>query len=93
MFFIKSSGHAEYGMVFWNLEGEQIDFTSDEFEELVVALRSGSLFAFLGERRPALRDQLLRMFHTTMLEMELDEGDVEHALETRLMDLHRRIYP
>lgn len=80
-------------MVFWDLDEEQIDFTSDEFEELIRSLRTGRLFTHLEQHRPALRDQLLRMFQPTAEEMGLESGDVEHALEARLMDLHRRIHP
>jgi hypothetical protein len=91
VFFIKSSGYAEFGMVFWDLEGEQIDFTGAEFDELIASLRTGRLFPYLATHRPALRDQLLAMFRTTIAEMALEEDDVEHALESRLMDLHRRV--
>ncbi|MEQ9364578.1 MAG: hypothetical protein RIF32_10055 [Leptospirales bacterium] len=93
MFFINSSGHKDedFGMVFWQLEEEQIDFTGDEFEELIAHLRTGRLFEYLKTHRPALRDQLLRMFQTTLAEMDLEENDIEHALESRLLDLHRRL--
>lgn len=93
MFFIKSSGYKDedFGMVFWQLEEESIDFTGDEFEDLIAYLRTGRLFEYLQRHRPALRDQLLRMFQATLEEMDLEENDVEHALESRLLDLHRRI--
>ena len=93
VFFIKSSGYKDedFGMVFWQLEEEMIDFTGDEFEALIVYLRTGRLFEYLQRHRPALRDQLLGMFQATLEEMELEENDVEHALESRLLDLHRRI--
>jgi hypothetical protein len=93
VFFINSSGHKDedFGMVFWQLEEEQIDFTGDEFEELIAHLRTGRLFEYLKTHRPALRDQLLRMFQTTLAEMDLEENDIEHALESRLLDLHRRL--
>ncbi len=80
-------------MIFWNLESEQIDFTGGEFDELVAHLRTGGLFAYLERHRPALLAQLLSMFQHTMDEMELEPGDVEQALETRLMDLHRQLRP
>lgn len=77
-------------MVIWQLEEEQIDFTGDEFEDLIAHLRVGRLFEYLQSHRPALRDQLLRLFQSTIEEMDLEENDVEHALESRLLDLHRR---
>ncbi len=91
MLFLRSSGYAEYGMVFWELEGESIDFTEGEFEDLVSHLRSGRLFEFLRHRRPALRDFLLERFADSMREGDLEESDLEDVLESRILDLERRI--
>lgn len=78
-------------MVFWELEGESIDFTESEFDDLIRHLRGGRLFAFLLERRPALRDRLLERFADTMREGDLEDSDLEDVLESRLLDLERRI--
>lgn len=91
MFSIASTGYSEFGMVYWRLSADEIEFTEGEFEELVAHLRTGGLFEFLDARRPALKDQLRTMFTKDMEFHGLDDRDLESRLERCLLDLAQRV--
>lgn len=77
-------------MVIWELNGNQIDFTPDEFEELGGDLRESGLFERLRRTRPALLSQILALYGP---ESEEEEKELEYILERSFLDLQRKLRP
>ncbi|MCB1316225.1 MAG: hypothetical protein KDK34_22610 [Leptospiraceae bacterium] len=87
---IQSGGYVEDSLVVWQIEGEEIDFTRSEFEEILAALRQQRLFAILKEMRPALADQLLAIFESRLIPDVFEQDDLETRLENFLFHLYDR---
>lgn len=87
---IQSGGYVDGSLVVWQIEGEEIDFTRSEFEEILAALRQQRLFAILKEMRPALADQLLTIFESRLIPDVFEQDDLEARLENFLFHLNDR---
>lgn len=76
-------------MVIWDLEGHQIEFTLDEFRELMDGLGKSRLFSVLERVRPTLKSQLVALF-SDRYSLD-DEKELEYLLEQCLFGLERKV--
>ncbi len=86
---IQSSGNAKGSVVYWMLDRHRIEFTRDEFREMVGAIQSRGLFAYLLAERPALHSQLVSIVKAALT--DVDESEIEFILEQALLNLNSRI--
>lgn len=82
---IKARGYFRNGILIWELRGNQLEFTVDEFREIIDGIRGMGLIPFLDRERPALRDQLLCIFK----DFQEDEGgeELQYLLEQSLLEI------
>lgn len=84
----RTRGFLSGGMVIWELNGNQFEFTPDEFRDLGLALREQGLFGSLKQGRPALLNQILALFAP---ETEEHEKELEYLLEQSFLDLQGKL--
>lgn len=84
---LHSQGGIKGDTVQWLLEGNQLDFTLDEFTAMVHGVRSEGLFFYLERERPALLHQLLVICRPLV---EQDD-DLQFVLEQIFLDLVARL--
>ena len=80
---LRSRGYVKDGLVTWEVDANQFEFTWGEFQELLAGVRRNGLFAALSSDRPALTHQLRSLFTVSTGEPE-EEKELEHVLEQAL---------
>jgi hypothetical protein len=87
---IRKSG----SVLIWILDGHQIDFTPDEFRDMIAAVRGRGLFEYLKRERPSLHSRLIQILKQgcDAVRIPFEEINAEHLLEQLIVDLERRIY-
>ena len=88
MAFSGARGFLSGGMVIWELDGNQFEFTPSEFEDLSRDLREEGLFEGLKTTRPALLAQILTLGRP---ETEEEEKELEYILEQSFLDLQQKL--
>jgi len=66
------------------LEGNQLEFTGIEIQELLDGIKTRGLFLYLQEERPSLYFQVLKIYADTVIVPE-NKKTVEHLLEQYLL--------
>ena len=89
---IRSRGYVRDGLIVWDLEGDQLEYTPAEFQELIRSLAGDRLFATLELSRPALLLRIRARFAERCRDPE-DEKELEHRLEECLFALERKVRP
>ena len=87
---IQTRGFIEDDTIYWELEGNQIEFTLQEFEELIQGQVETGLFNFLRNVRPALLDWIFSIYRETM-ESDEEEKELEYILEQCLFGLEQKV--
>lgn len=80
-------------MIYWYLDGHQIDFTIEEYREMIQQIRASGLYIYLKEFRPALQSRLegiVSDFNERSGNF-LEEDEKEFFLEQVLFDLENRL--
>lgn len=88
---IQSTGYIAESTIIWELETNQFDFSSSEFQDLIVYIKTGSLFTWLEINRPALKDQLNVIKNQIYLDEEIEESEWQYTLEVALRNLNLRL--
>ncbi len=92
---LESKGHITSGTVFWIVERHRLDFTEDEFREIVSGIQRQGLFAYLDRERPALKSQLLgigrTLPHLGGMDAASQNVEIEFLFEQALLNLSRRL--
>ncbi|MBW7858104.1 MAG: hypothetical protein H3C43_07425 [Leptonema sp. (in: Bacteria)] len=89
---LQNRGKRQGDQVVWLLFNHSIEFTEDEFTEIIYSIREKGLFWYLNSERPALKSRI-----STILATELPEGifetevDTEFYLEQCLLGLNDRV--
>lgn len=89
---LQNRGKRQGDQIVWLLFNHGIEFTEDEFDEIIYSIRQKGLFQYLNSERPALKSRL-----TSILETELPQGifetevDIEFYLEQCLLGLNDRV--
>jgi len=81
---ISARNYIREGIRIIELEGNQLEFTGIEIQELLNGIKMKGLFAYLREERPSLYFQILEIYADTVIFPE-DKKTVEHLLEQYLL--------
>jgi len=87
---IQSSGYFQNGIIYWELDRNQFEFTQDEFTELLEKQAQNGLFTYLENQRPNTMNQILALFSANY-DSEDEKKELEYFLEQCLIDLQRKI--
>ncbi len=87
---IRSRAVLREGIVVWELDANQFEFTWSEFQELLTQVRRSGLFSALASARPALLDQLRALFSAAGATKE-EEKELEHLLEQALFGAQQQL--
>lgn len=83
------------GTVVWIVERHRLEFTRDEFKEMISGIQRQGLFAYLEYERPALKSQLLGIGrdlpHLDGLDPREQSTEIEFLFEQALLNLNVRI--
>lgn len=85
-----SRGYVREDLVIWELDANQFEFTWNEFQELLLGARGKGLFQALQAERPALHDQLRRLFFESPRDPE-EEKELEYLLEQALFAVEQAL--
>ena len=92
---LESKGHRSGGMVVWIVERNRLEFTEDEFREMISGIQTHGLFTYLEHERPALKSQLLSMGktfpHLEGLDVLTQNTEIEFLFEQALLHLNLRL--
>lgn len=78
---LESKGHLKSGTVHWTVERHRLEFTEEEFRNMISGIQRQGLFAYLEYERPALKSQLLDIGRGIARIQGLEEDQVESELE------------
>lgn len=87
---IRSRGYQRMDTITWELDGNQLEFTRVEFQELLLQIRGVGLFAALSRDRPALLGQLLAILGPPPEDPE-EEKELEYLLEQALFGIEQAL--
>ncbi len=87
---LNSYGHRSDSAIVWILEGNELEFSQDEFLEIAGSLTHEGLFSILDRIRPAMKSQLYQIYHKD-LSSHLEIEDLEYAMEQCILDLKDRL--
>ena len=80
-------------MIYWYLNGHQIDFTVQEYSEMAAEIRRKGLVEHLSSERPALLRRLLGIIddYNVNSSEPVDDVEKEFVLEQMIFDLESKI--
>ena len=80
-------------MIYWFLNGNQMDFTYEEYREIVVQIRRIGLYKYLTFERPVLYERLQKILdeYNDSSSEPIDDHEREYVLEQMIFDIESRI--
>jgi hypothetical protein len=81
-------------IIYWFLNGNRLDFTFNEYREMVLHIRRNGLFHFLQRERPALYESLNQIIdaYNANTSEPIEDGEREYTLEQMIFDLESKIF-
>lgn len=86
MAFLNSRGEKKGETIIWILEKNELEFSEDEFLELVKGITELGLFAYLDKERPAFKNLLMEIYENDLIG-RFEPEDLEYVFEQALLDL------